>query len=540
MESVQTVSGSLRRDSAKIIESGEAVLGIELGSTRIKACLIAPNGVSLSTGSSAWENRWVDGHWTYGLDEVWDGLALAFADVRQSVRETYGCELSSLAALGVSAMMHGYLAFDSDDRLLVPFRTWRDTSTAQATAELSELLEVNIPMRWSAAHLHQAVLDGEDHVGSIAYLTTLAGYVHWQLSGQKVLGIGDASGMFPVDSETFDYDAAKVAKFDSHLGGALPNGGLLSLLPRVCTAGTQAGELTERGVKLLDPEGNLSAGSPMCPPEGDAGTGMVATNSVRPRTGNVSVGTSVFAMVVLESPLEELHTEIDLVATPAGPAVAMVHCNNGADELNRWVSLFKQAASVLNGSREITTDEAFRALLAAAEDGAADADGIVVFNNISGEPITGLAQGRPLLARGPDSRLDLGNIMRAQVYSVFATLAIGLDVLSGEGVEIEHLNAHGGLFRTVGVAQRLLAVATGTPTVVAESAGEGGAWGIALLAAYLDRSELPLERYLDEDVFSGTWTHAVTPTPHDAAGFRTFLDRYRRGLAVESAAVDHL
>jgi sugar (pentulose or hexulose) kinase len=540
MESEQSANGSLRRDSATIIDSGEAVLGIELGSTRIKACLIGPGGASLSTGSSAWENRWVDGHWTYGLDEVWDGLAQAFADLRRSVRETYGCELTSLAGLGVSAMMHGYLAFDSDDELLVPFRTWRDTTTAQAAVELSGLLEANIPMRWSAAHLKQAVLDGEDHVGSIAYLTTLAGYVHWQLSGQKVLGIGDASGMFPVDSDTLDYDAARIEKFDSHLGDVLPSGGLLSLLPRVLTAGTPAGELTERGAKLLDPEGSLSAGTPMCPPEGDAGTGMVATNSVRPRTGNVSVGTSIFAMVVLESPLKELHPEIDLVTTPAGPAVAMVHCNNGADELNRWVCLFKQAASVLHGGREITTDEAFGTLLAAAEDGAADADGILVFNNISGEPITGLAQGRPLLVRGPDSQLDLGNIMRAQVYSVFATLAIGLDVLSSEGVELEHLNAHGGLFRTAGVAQRLLAVATETPTVVAESAGEGGAWGIALLADYLHHAEIPLERYLDEEVFSGTWTHAVTPTPHDAAGFRTYLDRYRRGLTVESAAVDHL
>jgi sugar (pentulose or hexulose) kinase len=540
MESVQTVGGRARERTAQIIESGQAVLGIELGSTRIKACLIAPDGTSLATGSSAWENQWVDGHWTYGLDQVWDGLATAFADLRDRVREDFGRELTSLAALGVSAMMHGYLAFDSVGEQLVPFRTWRDTTTAQAAAELTELLDVNIPMRWSAAHLHQAVLDGEEHVGRVAFLTTLAGYVHWQLTGQKVLGIGDASGMFPVDPDTLDYDAARIDAFDAHLGDALPGGGLRSLLPHVISAGRPAGELTDRGARLLDPTGTLLPGSPMCPPEGDAGTGMVATNSVRPRTGNVSVGTSIFAMVVLDTPLNDVHTEIDLVATPAGPTVAMVHCNNGADELNRWVSLFTEAASVLHGHREIAPDEAFAALLAAAEEGAADTDGIVVFNTISGEPITGLEQGRPLLVRSPDSGLSLGSIMRAQIYSIFATLAIGLDVLAEEGVGLEFLNAHGGLFRTAGVAQRFLAAATGTPTVVAESAGEGGAWGIALLAAYLDHSEKPLERFLDEEVFSGTWTHSVTPTPQDAAGFRAFLDRYRTALPVEAAAVDHL
>ena len=540
MEPEHTAGGRARAKSAKIIETGAAVLGIELGSTRIKACLIAPDGVSLATGSSEWENRWSDGHWTYGLDEVWDGIAAAFADLRDRARQTYGCELTSLAALGVSAMMHGYLAFDSDDELLVPFRTWRDTTTARAAAELTELLEINIPMRWSVAHLHQAVLDGEDHIGRVSFLTTLAGYVHWQLTGQKVLGIGDASGMFPVDPDTLDYDAARLSTFDDHLGDALPDGGLRSLLPQVITAGHRAGELTERGAGLLDPTGALRPGSPMCPPEGDAGTGMVATNSVRPRTGNVSVGTSIFAMVVLDTPLDDVHTEIDLVTTPAGPTVAMVHCNNGADELNRWVSLFKEAASVLGGDRQVAPDEAFAALLTAAEDGAADTDGIVVFNNISGEPITGLEQGRPLLVRAPDSELRLGSIMRAHVYSIFATLAIGLDVLAEEGVGLEFLNAHGGLFRTAGVAQRFLAAATGTPTVVAESAGEGGAWGIALLAAYLDHSEKPLERFLDDEVFSGTWTHSVTPTPKDAAGFRAFLDRYRKALAVEAAAVDHI
>lgn len=540
MDSKQIADTDALDDSAQIIESGEAVLGIELGSTRIKACLITPNGTSLATGCAGWENRWAEGHWTYELDEVWEGLATAFADLRNRVRQAYDCELTSLAALGISAMMHGYLAFDSDNQQLVPFRTWRDTTTAQSAAELTKLLEVNIPMRWSVAHLYQAVLDREEHVSTVDFLTTLAGYVHWQLSGQKVLGIGDASGMFPVDPQSLDYDAARLDTFDSHLGGSLPGGSLRSLLPHVLTAGNQAGELTERGAELLDPSRTLRAGTPMCPPEGDAGTGMVATNSVSPRTGNVSVGTSIFAMVVLEYPLNELHTEIDLVATPAGPAVAMVHCNNGADELNRWVSLFRQAAAKLGGDGNLDSDVAFGALLAAAEDGAADADGIVVFNNISGEPISGLDQGRPLLARGTNSDLTLGNIMRAQLYSIFATLAIGLDVLTAEGVELEFLNAHGGLFKTAGITQRFLAAATGTPSVVAESAGEGGAWGIALLAAYLERAEKPLEHFLDEEIFSGTWTHSVTPTPSDVAGFRSFLGRYRKALAVESAAVDHL
>ncbi|QPR39267.1 xylulokinase [Brevibacterium casei] len=540
MESERTSIRGTDQETKRLIESGTAVLGIELGSTRIKACLIAPEGVSLATGSSEWESRLVDGHWTYGIGDVWSGVAGAVADLRRQVQDAYDAELTSLASLGVSGMMHGYLAFDSDDQLLVPFRTWRDTTTARSAAELTQLLDINIPMRWTVAHLYQAILDREEHVAGVDYLTTLAGYVHWQLTGEKVLGIGDASGMFPVDPQTGDFDAERLAKFDSRLGGTPLRRSLRSLLPRVMSAGTRAGTLTARGAELLDPSGALRPGTTLCPPEGDAGTGMVATNSVRPRTGNVSVGTSIFAMVVLERPVEALHTEIDLVATPDGATVAMVHCNNGADELRRWVSLFKQAAVALGGQHSIADDDAFRVLLSAAEDSAADADGIVIFNNIAGEPVTGLVDGLPLMVRSPGSQLNLGNLMRAQVYSVFASLAIGMEVLGGEGVEIDSLNAHGGIFRTAGIAQRFLAAAAGTPTVVSESAGDGGAWGIALLAAYLDHADKPLAQFLDCAVFSGTWTHTVTPTPSDMAGFRSFLDRYRRGLPVEAAAAELL
>ena len=519
------------------IRSGRASLGIELGSTRIKACLIGDDPATvLAVGGHEWENRFVDRVWTYSLDDVWSGVRAAYADLVSDVKRRYGVGVETLGATGVSAMMHGYLAFDADGELLVPFRTWRNTSTERAAAELTELFGANIPLRWSIAHLHQAVLDDEPHVPRIDFLTTLAGYVHWQLTGRRVIGVGDASGMFPIDSATGDYDAELLGRFDAISTLDRP---LVDLLPEVLTAGEPAGELTADGAALLDPSGALRAGSAMCPPEGDAGTGMVATNSVAPRTGNVSAGTSIFAMVVLEHPLQRVHHELDLVTTPAGDPVAMVHCNNGASELAAWAAMFGRFAAAAGAPLE--TDAVFDALLREALDGEADAGGLLAYNHLAGEPIAGLAEGRPLIVRTPDSRLTLANFMRAQVYGVFGTLSLGMRALHEEHVALDRMFAHGGLFRTAGVAQRMLAAALAAPGAVGELASEGGAWGIAVLASYLSRAaDTDLSRYLTGTVFGGAGIHLVDPDPDDVRGFAVYLDRYRAGLAVERAAVDAL
>jgi sugar (pentulose or hexulose) kinase len=507
-----------------------AVLGIELGSTRIKACLVdadAPATV-LATGSSEWENALVDGVWTYGLDEVWSGLRAAYAALVADLGAT-----PEISAIGVSAMMHGYLAFDADDELLVPFRTWRNTSTGAAAAELSALLGVNIPQRWSVAHARQAVLDGEEHVPRVASLTTLAGYVHHALTGRRVLGVGDASGMFPIDPETRDYDAELLARYDA-LGG----GSLRALLPEVLVAGADAGALTAEGAALLDPTGGLRPGIPLCPPEGDAGTGMVATHAVAPRTGNVSAGTSIFAMVVLERPLAHPHEELDVVTTPAGDPVAMVHCNNGASELAAWVGMFARFAEA--GGLALDADAVYDVLFREALAGETDAGGLLAYNHLAGEPIAGTTEGRPLFVRTPDSRLTLANAMRAQLYGVFGTLALGMRVLAGEGVGLDRMAAHGGMFRTAGVAQRFLASALDAPVDVAESASEGGAWGVAVLAAFTAAGGGDLDAYLRDTVFAGSPATPVTPDPADVAGFAAYRDRYEAGLAVERAAVSAL
>ncbi|GAA1918038.1 FGGY-family carbohydrate kinase [Microbacterium aoyamense] len=508
------------------------MLGIELGSTRIKACLVDaddPTNV-LAVGSHEWENRFEDRLWTYSLEDVWSGLQAAYRDLVAALGED-----PDIRAVGVSAMMHGYLAFDADGELLVPFRTWRNTNTAAAAGELSDLLGTNIPLRWSVAHVRQAVLDDEPHTGRIDFLTTLAGYVHWRLTGERVLGIGDASGMFPVDSLTRDYDDELLARFDT-LGG-LPSG-LRELLPRVLVAGEPAGALTMEGAALLDPTGALSSGIPLCPPEGDAGTGMVATGAVAPRTGNVSAGTSIFAMVVLEKPLARVHEELDLVTTPAGDAVAMVHCNNGASELSAWVGLFERFAAA-SGSA-VSADEVFDTLFREALEGEADAGGLLAYNHLAGEPIAGLTEGRPLFVRTPDSRMTLANVMRAQLYGVFGTLALGMRILDDEGVTLDRMHAHGGMFRTAGVAQRFLAGALDAPVSVGATASEGGAWGIAVLAAFLGDAETDLSTYLERRIFAGSAASTVDPDPADVAGFATYLDRYRAGLAVEAAAVTAL
>jgi len=521
------------------VVAGTTSLGIELGSTNIKACLVGPDHQTLATGVHTWENQFVDRVWTYSLEAVHTGLAEAFAALAADVQERYGVPLTTAGALGVSAMMHGYLAFDSADELLVPFRTWRNTSTGPAAAELTEALGFNIPLRWSVAHLYQAILDGEEHVPQVAHLTTLAGYVHFLLTGVRVLGVGDASGAFPIDPATGDYDVAMLETFDgltSDRGFTLP---LRDLLPSVLPAGTPAGVLTTDGAALLDPTGTFQPGIQLCPPEGDAGTGMVATNAVAPRTGNVSAGTSIFAMVVLERALARVHEEIDVVTTPSGDPVAMVHCNNGSSELGAWAGVFGEFARAVGA--DIDQNAVFAALLGAALDGAADGGGLLAYNYLSGETIAGLDEGRPLVVRTPGSTLDLANFARTQVYGVFATLALGMRTLAEEGVAIDSLLAHGGLFRTEGVAQRLLAAAVKAPVAVAPTAGEGGAWGIAVLAAYTAARSAgetrPLAAWLDEQVFADAQTVVAQPEPADVAGLEAYLDTYRAGLAIQHAAI---
>jgi sugar (pentulose or hexulose) kinase len=523
------------------IAEGRTALGIELGSTRIKAVLIGADHESLAVGSHDWENQFVDRMWTYSLEAVRTGLQECYAALAADVHERYGVELTTVGALGVSAMMHGYLAFDAGDELLTPFRTWRNTNTGAATERLSAEFGHNIPHRWSVAHLYQAILNGEEHVGRLAHLTTLAGYVHWQLTGEKVLGVGDASGMFPIDIGAGGYDPTMLARFDQLAADAGADLTLAGLLPAIKAAGEPAGRHTEAGAKLLDPTGRLRPGAPLCPPEGDAGTGMVATNSVAPRTGNVSAGTSIFAMVVLEQPLSRVHRELDLVTTPAGDLVAMVHCNNGASELNAWVSLFAEFAKALGAPADPSA--VFETLFTAALAGAPDCGGLMSYNYLSGEPITDLEEGRPLFVRSPDSRFDLATFMRTHLFASLATLRIGMDVLQkDEGVRLDRMFAHGGLFKTRGVAQRFLAAAIDAPVSVGHVAAEGGAWGIAVLAAFLRDREpgQELADYLGDRVFAGVDLTTETPAEDDVAGFEEFIRRYVAALPVERAAVEHL
>jgi sugar (pentulose or hexulose) kinase len=527
-------------DVREAITQGRTALGIELGSTRIKAVLIGPDHVPIATGSHEWENQLVDRMWTYSLEAVWSGLQGCYAALAADVQERHGVELTRVGGLGVSAMMHGYLALDADGELLTPFRTWRNTNTGAAAERLSAELGSNIPHRWSVAHVYQAALDGEEHLGRIASLTTLAGYVHRRLTGEHVLGVGDASGMFPIDSTTGGYDAAMLATTDRLLAGAGADLALADLLPRVLSAGERAGELTEEGAALLDPSGRLRPGAPVCPPEGDAGTGMVATNSVAPRTGNVSAGTSIFAMVVLEGPLSRAHRELDLVTTPSGEPVAMVHCNNGASELDAWVGLFREFAAALGAPADAST--AFETLFTAALRGAPDCGGMLAYNYLSGEPITDLEEGRPLFLRAPGGPFDLATFMRTHLFASLATLRIGMDVLQDvEGVRLDAMFAHGGLFTTRGVAQRFLAAAINTPVSVGDVAAEGGAWGIAVLAAFLTEREgdQALADYLQTRVFADADLQTVDPDPGDVAGFDAFLRRYVAALPVERAATEH-
>ena len=518
------------------VEQERTALGIELGSTRVKAVLVGADLETLATGGYEWRSRLEDGHWTYDLDDVWLSIQSAFADLRAAFASKYDEQLTTVGSLGISAMMHGYLAFDAADKLLVPFRTWQDTTTGQAAAELSERFQFNIPMRWSIAHLHQAILDQEPHVAELAAMTTLAGYVHWKLTGERVLGVGDASGMFPIDSTTCDYDERLLDSYRELVGARNFAWDIGAVLPAVRRAGENAGTLSSEGALLLDPTGTFRSGAVVAPPEGDAGTGMVATNSVRPRTANISAGTSIFAMVVLEHPLETMHEELDLVTTPDGAPTVMVHCNNGAADVQDWVMLFGEAAKALGA--EFDTDVLFRTLYERSLEGEPDAAGLVAFNYRAGEPITRTDEGRPLFVRMPESSLRLADFMRAQLYGVFATLRIGFDILHGEGVGIQQLFAHGGLFRTRGVAQRYLSAALDVPVTVGTSAGEGGAWGMALLAAFMLRDDDDLAAWLDAEVFAAQEQESLEADADDKEGFTNFMRRYRTALELQRVAIE--
>jgi sugar (pentulose or hexulose) kinase len=529
-----------RSDTQKAIESGKTALGIEFGSTRIKAMLIGEDHSPIASGSYEWENRYENGIWTYNLEEVWAGLQESYRRLNSEVLKKHHTSLKTPGAIGFSAMMHGYLAFDKEGKLLVPFRTWRNTITGQAAGALTDLFQFNIPQRWSIAHLYQAILNKERHVKDINHQTTLAGYVHWKLTGQKVLGVGEASGMFPIDSRTNDYDKRMLEQFNGLLKAEKLPWKLEDILPKVLTAGDAAGILTEEGAKLLDPTGQLKAGIPLCPPEGDAGTGMVATNSVAERTGNVSAGTSVFAMIVLEKPLSKLYPEIDMVTTPTGKPVAMVHSNNCTSDLNAWVELFQEFTNALDV--EMSESMLFEMLYKKGLTGDADCGGLLVYNYFSGEHLTHLEEGRPLFVRMPESRFTLSNFMRAHLFSALGALRIGLDIFEKEKVKIDQVLGHGGFFKTKEVGQKMMAAAMNVPVSVMETAGEGGAWGIALLASYMLHkvADEPLEAYLSSKVFAGENSMTIAPNQADVAGFTVFMERYKKGLVIERAAVDVL
>ncbi len=520
------------------IKQGKAILGIEFGSTRIKAVLIDENNNPIAQGSHAWENQLVNGLWTYSIEAIWYGLQDCYADLRKNVLKEYDVEIENLAAIGISAMMHGYMAFNDKDEILVPFRTWRNTNTGKAAAELSKLFVYNIPLRWSISHLYQCILDNDEHVKDIKFQTTLAGYVHWQLTGEKVIGVGDASGMIPVDPETKTYNATMVQKFDKlvepyHFGWKL-----LDIFPKVLVAGENAGTLTAEGAKRLDVSGHLKPGCPLCPPEGDAGTGMAATNAVKQRTGNVSAGTSSFSMIVLEKDLSKPYEAIDMVTTPDGSLVAMVHCNNCTSDLNAWVGLFREALELMG--QKVDMDELYGKLYNNALTGNADCGGLLSYNYVSGEPVTGLADGRPMFVRSANDKFTLANFIRVHLYGAIGVLKIGNDILlKEEKIKIDRITGHGGLFRTKGVGQRVLAAALNSPISVMETAGEGGAWGIALLAAYVvnNAEKLNLADFLDKKVFAGNTGTEIAPTAEDVEGFNAYIETYKAGLEIEKAAV---
>ena len=528
-------------DLKQAISEGKTALGIELGSTRIKAVLIDGNHKPVASGSYDWENKLEDGIWTYELADAWKGLQGSFQALCEDVRNTYGTELTTVGSIGISGMMHGYLPFDKEGKQLAPFRTWRNTITGQAAEELSELFYFHVPQRWSISHLYQAILNGEEHVSQLTYLTTLAGYIHWQLTGEKVMGVGEASGMFPIDVNTKTYDAGMTEKFNRLAASKGYQWKVEEVLPKVLTAGEAAGRLTEAGARLLDPSGRLQAGIPLCPPEGDADTGMVATNSVEKRTGNISAGTSFFAMVVLEKELKKVHEELDIFMTPEGNLTAQVHGNNGTSDLNGWVGLFGEA--IESFGVKVDKGELYSKLYHKALEGDPDCGGLLAYNYFAGEHLTGFEEGRQLFARRADSSFNLANFMRVHLSTSLGALRTGLHILfEEEGVQVDEILGHGGFFKTKGVGQRIMAGAMNVPVTVMETAGEGGAWGIALLASYMKEKEEgeSLSAFLSEKVFAGEKGSRMEPNEEDVAGFNVFMERYTRGLAIERAAVENL
>jgi len=521
------------------IQSGNTVLGIEFGSTRIKAVLVDDSHNPIAMGTHDWENRLQNNIWTYSLEDIWGGLQDCYQSLVKDVQAKYGLALTKIGAIGFSGMMHGYMPFDAKGELLVPFRTWRNTMTAEACAKLTPVFNFNIPQRWSIAHLYQAILSKEEHVKEVTFFTTLAGYIHWKLTGEKVLGVGEASGMFPIDSKTGDYDAKMLAQFDELVAGEGFAWKLKDILPKVLNAGEKAGVLTAEGAKLLDVTGTLEAGCPMCPPEGDAGTGMVATNSVAVRTGNVSAGTSVFSMVVLEEAMSKVHEEIDMVTTPDGMPVAMVHCNNCTSDLNAWVNLFDEFADTFG--MKIDKNDLYGTLYRKALEADTDCGGLMAYNYFSGEPVTGLNEGRPMFVRTPDAKFSLANFMRTHLYSALATLKVGNDILlKEEKVTVDSLMGHGGLFKTPVVGQQILAAAMGAPVTVMDTASEGGAWGIAILAAYMQEKaeNESLSDYLNNKIFAGQTGSTIAPKAEDVEGFDVFVKKYLQTIPAEKAAVE--
>ena len=527
------ISLSLRRG---LNMDNSLYLGIEFGSTRIKSVLIDGNNFQpVAVGNHNWENRLENGVWTYHLSDIWAGLQASYADLKKQ----YGKPLTKLAGIGISAMMHGYVPVDKSGNMLTEFRTWRNTNTGKAADTLRELFGHNIPLRWSIAHLYQAMLDNEDHVDNIDFITTLAGFVHFKLCGENVLGVGDASGVFPLDYKNRCYDKQMLDKFDNLEQAKAKNWKLIDIIPKILYAGEHAGVLTAEGAKLLDPSGELQTGVPLCPPEGDAETGMVATNSVAALTGNVSAGTSIFAMVVLEKALSKVYPELDIVSTPDGKPVAMVHCNNGTSDLDGWVQMFSEIVSSHTG-KPVSPNDLYEKLYLSALEGAADGGGLIACNYLSGEHNTGFEEGRPLFVRLPNSSFTMANFMRSMILSLMGSLKMGMEILEEEGVSLSQLLGHGGLFKTPGVGQKIMAGALNVPVAVMENAGEGGAWGIALLASYMAHKEESFDSFLNNKVFKDLASTSVKPEPEDIKGFAAFMERYKAVLLVERTAVDKL
>ena len=519
--------------------TGNEALGIELGSTRIKAVLIDEQFNPIANGSHTWENRFENGYWTYHIDEVWSGIQEAYSKLNDECVAKFGSRIKKLSSIGFSAMMHGYLPLDKNGKPLCEFRTWRNTTTSQAAKELTELFSFNIPQRWSIAHLYQAILGGEEHITDIDYLTTLAGYVHYKLTGQKNVGIGEASGIFPIDSQALNYNENMINSFNELPAVKKLGVDLRSILPTVLVAGENAGYLTEQGARLLDVSGELCAGIPFAPCEGDAGTGMVATNAIAPRTGNISAGTSIFSMVVLEKPLSNVYEEIDIVTTPLGKDVAMVHCNNCCTDLDYWVNLFSQFASSIGS--EMTKSEIYDVLYEAALYASPNAGGLVNINYFSGEPVSHTDDGRPLFVRTKNADFNLANFMRAQIYSAISTLKLGMEILEKEDIKIDCLTGHGGLFKTPVVGQKIMAGAMKAPVSVMETAGEGGAWGMAVLADYsVNSNGMPLDEYLNEKVFVNCKSSVIAPDEADCDGFDEYMKLFKQALNTEKSAYCNL